>query len=214
MRSKRLLFILLLIGLLAAPACSKPTATVQPAGQATPTPAEPPPTNAPSGQRISAKEAVALAFASLPDDWKATARLAFVGRYSRLCATACSPLVVEDDPGIGADGRQAHWIVIFAKDESAAPANVYYVENGQVRLVKSDVAIIRPGELFALEGWVDSTAIQFRTSQPVGLDLRAGAFFADVDAELGAYALLWLAETSFGRFDIYDATTGTYIKSR
>lgn len=105
-------------------------------------------------------------------------------------------------------------MVIFAKDESASPADVFYVEAGKANLVKSDVATIRPDELFALEGWVDSTEIRFRTSQPVGLELRTSDLFEDVDAELANYPLLWLAETSFGRFDVYDARTGQFIKSR
>ncbi|MBC7263634.1 MAG: hypothetical protein H5T64_04660 [Chloroflexi bacterium] len=167
-----------------------------------------------SGQRLSAKEAVALAYAALPAEWKATARLAFVGRWSQFCNVGCSPFDVEEDPGIGSDGHQAHWVVIFAKDETSSTANVYYVEGGKARLVKSDIATIRPDELFALEGWVDSTEIQFRKLQSVGLELRTSDLFEDVDAELGRYSLLWLAETSFGHFDVYDATTGQYIKSR
>ena len=166
------------------------------------------------GEMLSAKEAVALAYAALPADWKSTARLAFVGRYSRYCKVESSPFVVEDDLGIGANGRQAHWVVIFAKDESASSANVFYVENGKAKLMKSDVATVRPDELFALEGGVDSTEIRFRTSQPVGLELRTSDLFEDVDAKLAVYPLLWLAETSFGRFDVYDARTGQFIKSR
>lgn len=120
---------------------------------------------------LSAKEAVALAYAALPVEWQPTAKLAFVGRYSQYCNAGCSPFVVEDDPGIRADGRQAHWVVIFAKDASASAADVFYVEAGKANLVKSDVATVRPDELFALEGWVDSTEVRFRTSRPVGLAL-------------------------------------------
>lgn len=81
---------------------------------------------------LGAKEAVALAHADLPADCKPTARLAFVGRYSKYCNDEYSPIVVEDDTGIGADGRQAHWVVILAKDESASRASVFYVEKREV----------------------------------------------------------------------------------
>lgn len=206
---------LLVLVLLAVPmvacACSS-TGTPSVAEPATAAPEVGRPTGL--GEMLSAREAVALAYAALPADWKPTARLAFVGRYSRYCNAGCSPFVVEDDPGIGVDGRQAHWVVIFARDESASPANVFYVENGEAKLVGSDVATVRPDELFALEGWVDSTEIRFRSSQPVGLELRTSDLFEDVDAELAGYPLLWLAETSFARFDVYDARTGEFIKSR
>ncbi|GEM_PF-1147293 len=165
------------------------------------------------GKSLSAREAVSLAYTALTADWKPTARLAFVGRYSKFCNVDCSPFDVEEDPGIGSNGRQAHWVVIFA-DETASTADVFYVEEGEAKLVKSDIAMIRPDELFALEGWVDSTEIQFITSKPVGLELRTSDLFEDVDAELGRYPLLWLAEKSFARFDVYDAETGQYIKSR
>lgn len=176
------------------------------------TPAEKPIPSAP-GNALSAKEAVSLALAALNTDWKPTAKLAFVGRYSQYCNVGCSPFDVEEDAGIRSDGRQTHWVVIFA-DETASTADVFYVEGGKAKLVKSDVATIRPDELFALDGWVDSTEIQFHTTRKAGLALRTSDLFEDVDAELGSYSLLWLAETSFGRFDVYDATTGRYIKSR
>lgn len=214
MRSKLLVFICLLSLVLSGVACSGPSPTAAPSGKSSQTGQAETAVSAAPGKGLSAKEAVALAYAALPAEWKPTAKLAFVGRYSQFCNVGCSPFDVEEDPGIGSDGRQAHWVVIFAKDETASPANVFYVEEGKARLVKTDVATIRPDELFALEGWVDSTEIQFRTSQPVGLALRTSDLFEDVDAELGRYSLLWLAETSFGRFDVYDATTGQYIKSR
>ncbi len=204
--------LILLVGFVTA--CASPPATSTPATTRPATTVAGATPASTSAERISAREAVALAFAALPDDWKSTAQLAFVGRYSRYCNQACSPLVVEDDPGIGSDGRQAHWVVIFARDASATPAQLFYVENGEARLVAPDLAIIRPSELFPLEGWVDSTAIQFQKAQPAGLELRTGAFFEGADSDLAGYALLWLAETSFGRFDVYDATTGQYIKSR
>lgn len=176
-------------------------------------PEEKPIASPPPADALSAREAVSLAQAALSTDWKPNAKLAFVGRYSQYCNVGCSPFDVEEDPGIRSDGRQAHWVVIFA-DETASTADVFYVEGGKAKLVKSDVATILPDDLFGLDGWVDSTEIQFRTSRKVGLDLRTNNLFEDVDAELGKYSLLWLAETSFGRFDVYDATTGQYIKSR
>lgn len=181
--------------------------TLLPASESQPT------TSAGSGEGLGAKEAVALAYAALTAEWKPAAKLAFVGRYSQYCNVGCSPYDVDEDTGIRSNGRQAHWVVILA-DETASTANVFYVEEGKARLVKSDMSMIRPDALFALDGWVDSTEIKFRTSQAVGLELRTSDLFEDVDAELSRYSLLWLAETSFGRFDIYDATTGQYIKSR
>ncbi len=213
MRSRSLFPVILLALILFEAACAGSSSTILPSVNPTPADSGEAPISSISSEGLSAKEAVALAYAALPAEWKPTAQLAFVGRYSRFC-NGCSPLVVEEDPGIRSDGRQAHWVVIFAKDESASPACVFYVEEGKAKLVKSDIATIRPDELFALEGWVDSTEIQFRTSQAVGLELRTSDLFEDVDTELGRYSLLWLAETSFGRFDVYDATTGQYIKSR
>ncbi len=166
------------------------------------------------GSWLSAREAVELAKEALPADWAATARLVLVSRYSRYCPVESSPFDVEQDKGIGSDGRQAHWVVIFAQDETESTANVYYVENGQARLVKSDIAMFSPDDVFDLEGWVDSTGLQLRSSGPVGLELRTSDLFEDVDPELAAHPLLWLAETSFGHFDVYDAQTGAYIKSR
>lgn len=209
MRSRFLVFAILLALISWGTACAgspssgKPT----PAGGGEPTIASV------SSNWLSAKEAVALAYTALTAEWKPTAKLAFVGRYSQFCSAGCSPFDVEEDSGIRSDGRQAHWVVIFA-DETASTAEVFYVEEGEAKLVKSDVATIRPDELFTLDGWVDSTEIQFRTSGSVGLELRTSDLFEDVDAELGSYPLLWLAETSFGKFDVYDATTGQYIKSR
>ncbi len=166
------------------------------------------------GSRMSAKEAVAIAKEALPADWKATAKLALVSRWSKYAKDEPVPLDVEEDPDIGSDGKQGHWIVIFVKDESASPANVYYVEDGQARLVKSDIAVILPDDVFGFDGWVDSTEIDFRSSQRVGLELRTSNLFEDVNPELAKYPLLWLAETSFGHNDIYDAATGKYIMSK
>lgn len=166
-----------------------------------------------SGEGLSAKEAVALAYAALTAEWKPTAKLAFVGRWSQYCKD-CSPLNVEEDPGIRSDGRQAHWVVIIA-DPASSAADVFYVEDGKARLVASDVTTMYGTyDLFPLDGWVDSTEIEFHTSQPVGLELKAGHFFEGADPELVGYAVLWLAETSFWKFDVYDAMTGQYIKSR
>lgn len=162
---------------------------------------------------LTAQEAVSLAYAALTADWKPVAKLAFVGRYSRFCNVECSPLIVEEDAGIGADGRQAHWVVIFA-NETASPAEVFYVENGQAKLVASDIAMIRPNQLFDREGWVDSTEIQFRSSQKVGLELKTNDTFIDFYPELASHPLLWVAETSFGHYDLYDASTGIFIMSK
>lgn len=213
-RSNSLLLVVLLVLAVIAVACARPSTGTPPAAKPTVVGSEAGPIPAAPGEMLSAKEAVSLAYAALPADWKITARLAFVGRYSQYCNVGCSPFVVEDDPGIGADGRQAHWVVIFARDESASQADVFYVEKGKATLVKSNVATILPDDLFSMEGWVDSTEIEFRTSQPVGLELRTSDLFEDVDTELADYPLLWLAETSFGRFDVYDAKTGQFIKSR
>ena len=207
-RSNSLLLVVLLVLAVIAVACARSSTGTPPAAKPTAigSEAEPPP--AAPGEMLSAKEAVSLAYTALPADWKSTARLAFVGRYSQYCNVGCSPFDVEEDPGIGADGRQAHWVVIFTRDESASPADVFYVEKGKANLVKSDVATILPDDLFSMEGWVDSTEIELRTSQPVGLELRTSNLFEDVDSELAGYPLLWLAETSFGRFDVYDAKSG------
>ncbi|MGC8779917.1 MAG: hypothetical protein ACP5UQ_03540 [Anaerolineae bacterium] len=157
---------------------------------------------------------MALAYAALTAKWKSAAKLAFVGRYSRLCKVGCSPLLVEEDAGIGSDGRQAHWIVIFADGAAYTSADVFYIENGKAKLVASDIATIRPAQLFDLEGWVNSTEIRFRSSQRVGLELKTNEAFVGIDADLERYPLLWMAETSFGRYDVYDAKTGKFIKSR
>lgn len=165
-----------------------------------------------SGEGLSAKEAVALAYEALTAEWKPNAKLAFVGRWSQYCKD-CSPFNVEEDPGIRSDGRQAHWVVIFA--DPASSADVFYVEDGKAKLVASDVTTMYGTyDLFPLDEWVDSTEINFRTSQPVGLELKAGHFFENTDPDLEGYAVLWLAETSFWKFDVYDAMTGQYIKSR
>lgn len=206
MRFRPLFPAILLAGVLFGAGCSSATPSGTPAGGGTT------PTHV-SGEGLSAREAVTLAYEALTAEWKPAAKLAFVGRYSQFRNVNCSPYNVEEDPGIQSNGRQAHWVVIFA-DEKASTADVFYVEKGKARLVKSDVAMIRPDELFALDGWVDSTEIKFRTSKPVGLELRTSDLFEDVDAELSHYPLLWLAETSFGHFDVYDARTGQYIKSR
>jgi len=213
MRSIHSLLVVFLVLALMVVACTPPASTRP---SASPTPLGPQVT-APShisGEKwLSAKEAVALAYDALTAEWKPTAKLAFVGRYSQFCNVGCSPYLVEEDTGIGSDGRQAHWIVIFA-DGTASTADVFYVEKGKAKLVKSDVAMIRPAQLFDLEGWVDSTEIQFRSSQRVGLELKTNEAFVGIDAELERYPLLWMAETSFGRYDVYDAKSGKFIKSR
>lgn len=162
---------------------------------------------------MSASQAVDIAFAALPADWQSSAKLASVRRWSKFCPES-SPYDVEEDDGIGSDGRQAHWVVVFCRDESGMPAQAYFVEGGKAKLVADDLATIRPDEVFDREGWVDSTAIAFRASQPVGLELRTNDIFEDVDPDLASHPLLWLADTSFGHFDVYDATTGEFIKSR
>lgn len=164
MRPNYLPLIFLLILSIIVAACAESSTGTPPGVKLTAVVSEAGLVSSAPGEILSAKEALALAYAALPAEWQLTVKLAFVGRYSQYCNVGCSPFVVEDDPGIGADGRQAHWVVIFAKDESASPADVFYVEGGKVNLVKSDVATIRPDELFALEGWVDSTEIRFHTS--------------------------------------------------
>lgn len=163
--------------------------------------------------RLSARQAVDLAYDALQAEWKPNARLAFVGRYSRYMNRQYPPIDVEQDPGIGSDGLQEHWVVIFG-DVAAGQAQVFYVEKGSVELVAEDLATIRPAQYFDREGWVDSTKIAFKEPKRVGLELKTNEAFAGVDPDLSAHPLLWLAETSFGRYDIYDATTGEYIKSR
>lgn len=208
MRSTHLFLVALVVLSLMVNACA-PSKT-----KPTPQGSQSTPVSSASGEWLSAKEAVALAYAALTTKWKSAAKLAFVGRYSRFCNVDCSPLLVEKDTGIGSDGRQTHWIVIFADGATYTSADVFYVEKGKAKLVASDIATIRPAQLFDLEGWVDSTEIQFRSSQRVGLELKTNEPFVGIDADLEAYPLLWLAETSFGRYDIYDATTGKFIKSR
>jgi len=214
MRSAQSLLVALIVLILMVTACtpspSTPPSTINP----TPQGLQSTPVSSASGEWLSAKEAVALAYAALTAEWKSAAKLAFVGRYSRFCNVDCSPLLVEEDDGIGSDGRQAHWIVIFADGAAYTSADVFYIENGKAKLVKSDVATIRPDQLIDLEGWVDSTEIQFHSPRRVGLELKTNETFVGIDADLEPYPLLWMAETSFGQYDIYDATTGKFIKSR
>jgi len=165
------------------------------------------------GERISARQAVDIAYAALQADWKPQAKLVFVGRYSRYMNSEFPPFDVEEDPGIGSDGLQQHWVVIFG-DVTAGQAKAFYVEKGTAKLVADDLAVFRPDQHFDRTGWVDSTEIKFKDAKRVGLELKTNETFRDVDPDLAKHPLLWLAETSFGRFDVYDATTGEYIKSR
>jgi len=214
MRS-RLLFLSALLGLASmAASCSPASSAAVPEASPISEGPEPTPASSTTEEWPSAREAVALAYAALTAEWKPGAMLAFVGRYSEYCSAGCSPYLVEEDAGIGSDGRQAHWVVILSEETTSFGSQVFYVEDGEARLVAPDVATIRPAELFALEGWVDSTEIEFRSSQPVGLELRTNEVFGGVDADLEAHPLLWLAETSYARYDIYDAMTGQFIKSR
>lgn len=204
--SMSLLFAVLLLGA----GCSSPPPTKS--SGASPQEGTTQSKNASSADGLSAKEAVALAYKALAAERKSAAKLAFVGRWSEYCKDK-SPLNVEEDSGIRADGRQAHWVVIFA--DPASSADVFFVQDGQAELVGSGVTTMYgPDDLFPLEGWVDSTEIQFRTTQPVGLELKSGHFFDGTDSELASHSVLWLAETSFWHFDVYDGETGQYIKSR
>ncbi|WP_322510106.1 hypothetical protein [Anaerolinea sp.] len=208
----RILFSAILLALALSEAGCSGSSSAPSSGTPIPAAGGEPALSSVSGGELSAKEAVALAYEALTAEWKPNAKLAFVGRWSQYCKD-CSPFNVEEDPGIRSDGRQAHWVVIFA--DSASSADVFYVEDGKAKLVASDVTTMYGTyDLFSLDGWVDSTAIEFRTSQPVGLELKAGHFFEGTDPDLEGYAVLWLAETSFWKFDVYDATTGKYIKSR
>lgn len=164
-------------------------------------------------QRISARQAVDIAYAALQAEWKPQAKLVFVGRYSRYMNSDFPPFDVEEDPGIGSDGLQEHWVVIFG-DVAAGQAKAFYVENGAAKLVADDLAVFRPDQHFDREGWVDSTEIKFKDAKRVGLELKTNETFKDIDPELAQHPLLWLAETSFGKYDVYDAATGEYIKSR
>lgn len=214
MRGRLLVGAVIICTLFAAIGCSGQSGGGAPGGGAPePNGAAPESAERGSGGGISAKAAVDLAYASLEADWKPQAKLAFVGRYSPYMNREFPPLDVEQDPGIGSDGFQEHWVVIFG-DVAAGQAKVFYVENGNVELVHEDLATIRPDQYFEREGWVDSTEIKFRGSQRVGLELKTNETFRDVDQDLAQHPLLWLAETSFGRFDVYDAITGEYIKSR
>lgn len=212
MRSNSLALVILVILASVIAACTGRPASPPPASQPTAAPPNAPEITAVAGEWLSAKEAVVLAYEALTAEWKPNAKLAFVGRWSEYCKD-CSPFNVEDDPGIRSDGRQAHWVVIFA--DPASSADVFYIEDRKAKRVASGVTTMYgPYDLFPLDGWVDSTEIEFRTSQPVGLELKAGHFFEGADPDLEGYAVLWLAETSFWKFDIYDAMTGKYIKSR
>ncbi len=196
-------------------ACS-PSQPVEPSR-----PAGAPPSGAESGAPsshsgwISAREAVQQAHAALNTDWKANATLVFVARYSRYAGEECSPFMVEEDKGFSPDGRLEHWVVIFkAPPEASEVATVFCVRAGSgATLVKDHLMAFSGAPSFGLDGWVDSTEIPFR-NPPVDLELRTNADLAGVDAELARYPVLWIAYTSEAHYDVYDATTGQYIKSR
>lgn len=207
-------FIVLTVLVLTITACSssRPGAPSGPTG-APPSEAKP---GAPSSSGwLSAREAVQQAYAALNTDWKAKATLVFVARYSRYAGEECSPFLAEDDKGFRSDGRLEHWVVIFkAPPEASEVALVFCVRAGSGATLMQDHLMAFSGvQSFDLEGWVDSTEIPFR-NPPVDLELRTNADLAGVDAELANYPVLWLAYTSFGRYDVYDAMTGQYIKSR
>lgn len=168
-----------------------------------------------SGEWLSAREAVQQAYAALNTNWKAQATLVFVARYSRYAGEECSPFLVEDDQGFSSDGRLEHWVVIFkAPPEAAEVALVFCVRAGSgATLLKEHLMAFSGFPSFDREGWVDSTEIRFRTP-PVDLELRTNADLASVDADLANYPVLWIAYTSEAHYDVYDAMTGQYIKSR
>lgn len=168
-----------------------------------------------SSKWLSAREAVQQAYAALNTDWKARATLVFVARYSRYAGEKCSPFLAEDDKGFSSDGRLEHWVVIFkAPPEAAEEALVFCVKAGTgATLIQEHLMAFSGLPSFDLEGWVDSTEIPFR-NPPVDLELKTNADLAGVDAELAGYPVLWLAYTSFGHYDVYDAATGQYLKSR
>lgn len=215
MYSKRFLLAIILTALalmVAACASPRPAEPSRPAG--TPSSAE---SGAPVSHSgwLSAREAVQQAYAALNTDWKERATLVFVARYSRYAGEACSPYLVEDDKGFSSDGRLEHWVVIFkAPPEAAESASVFCVRAGSgATLVKDHVAAFSGLPSFDRTGWVDSTEIPFR-HPPVDLELRTNYDLAGVDAELANYPVLWIAYTSDAHYDVYDAMTGQYIKSR
>ncbi len=168
-----------------------------------------------SSKWLSAKEAVQQAYTALNTDWKAKATLVFVARYSQYAGEKCSPFLADDDKGFSSDGRLEHWVVIFkAPPEAADEALVFCVKAGSgATLLQEHLMAFSGLPSFDLEGWVDSTEIPFR-NPPVDLELRTNVDLASVDVELAGYPVLWLAYTSFGRYDVYDAATGQYLKSR
>jgi len=216
MYSKRFLLAILLAALalmVAACSSSQPAEPSRPAG-APPSGAE---SGAPASHQgwLSAKEAVQQAYAALNADWKENATLVFVARYSRYAGEECSPFNVEDDKGFSSDGRLEHWVVIFkAPPEAAEVAAVFCVRAGSgATMLKDHVTAFSGLPSFDRTGWVDSTEIPFR-HPPVDLELRTNADLAGVDAELANYPVLWIAYTSEAHYDVYDAMTGRYIKSR
>lgn len=213
MRSKHSLIVLTVLVLaLAACSPSRPGASAGPTG-APSSEAKP---GAPSSSGwLSAREAVQQAYAALNTDWKAKATLVFVARYSRYAGEECSPFLAEDDKGFRSDGRLEHWVVIFkAPPEASEEALVFCVRAGSgATLLKDHVMAFSGLPSFDLEGWVDSTEIPFR-NPPVDLELRTNSDLAGVDAELANYPVLWIAYTSEAHYDVYDAMTGQYIKSR
>lgn len=208
-------YAVLMVLVLTIAACS-PSQTGEPSRPTGTPPPEVKP-GAPSSHSgwLSAREAVQQAYAALNTDWKAKATLVFVARYSRYAGEACSPFMVEDDKGFSSDGRLEHWVVIFkAPPEAAEEALVFCVRaDSGAALLKEHVMAFSGFPSFDLEGWVDSTEIPFR-SPPVDLELRTNADLAGVDAELANYPVLWIAYTSEAHYDVYDAMTGQYIKSR
>ncbi len=211
MRSRFLVSAVLLAFVLWGAACagSPSPRSPTPAGGGEPTIASA------SGERLSAREAVQQAYAALNTNWKAQATLVFVARYSRYAGEECSPFLVEDDKGFSSDGRLEHWVVIFkAPPEAAEVALVFCVRAGSgATLVNEHLMAFSGAPSFDREGWVDSTEIRFR-NPPVDLELRTNADLADVDADLANYPVLWIAYTSDAHYDVYDARTGQYIKSR
>ncbi len=212
MQSKHVLVILVLVLIVAACAPSRPGEPSRPAGTS---PSEGKPGAPSSSGWLSAREAVRQAYAALNTDWKAKATLVFVARYSRYAGEECSPFLVENDKGFSRDGRLEHWVVIFkAPPEASEVALVFCVRAGSgATLLKEHVMAFSGLPSFPLEGWVDSTEIPFR-NPPVDLELRTNADLAGVDAELADYPVLWIAYTSEAHYDVYDAMTGQYIKSR
>lgn len=155
------------------------------------------------------------AYAALNTDWKAKAKLVFVARYSRYAGENCSPFLAEDDKGFSSDGRLEHWVVIFvAPPEASQVATVFCVRAGAgATLLNSHLMAFSGLNSFDLEGWVDSTELQFR-HKPLDLELRTNENLANVDAELAKYPVLWIAYTSAAHYDVYDASNGQFVKTR